>query len=1023
MSDMADMLWQEFGVETEEHFELIEPLLVAADSRPVTGDEIAQLFRSFHSVKGLSRAMDLAGMERLAHVAEDLLGLVREGQRPLDGPAIALLLAALDALKVLRETAITSRADAPPPSDLVEELARACEGGAPTTPAPAAPAAPASVPSQAAPAAPAPAAAPPPVPPDPPAEAPLALGADPEMLTFYAEMMEEHLPVLARAVVNAGGDAEARARALESIEVLHHASLAMGFEGTAGHLADMRAVLAAPTPAPDRHLLTDSLGHIRAHLELIAREMPGGGAPSQALAERLRIALQTELHSLVEGALGVLARFGAGGPGEAPGDGGAGLAPESDDVLAEEMARLARSVCTFFLFLDLSQAAKLLLMVEDVYTRVARSELFVHPEILALTNEVFQRVTELADDTGRSGDFPDQVVDGLLARFRESLLASTRAGEDTPPVMALKAVLAQYDINDSLVEILSVQNIHDLVSAVEQGRHQIYEILADLEGDERLAMAFVEWLKAQCTPITNRTVFKGEGTWFEFLVVSSAPPPAVEEGIKALDPEGRRLRIRPCLIRPEAPAATAAARPAARPPEEAPAAQPSGRAAGVMRVRGETVDHLMAQVGELVTLGNMMRTATRGAGAAQALRRLGEAIRASSLAGGPALGWLETLEGAWAGLEACEEQLGSAVVRLEEATLDLRVVALETVFNRFPRVVRDVAQSCGKQVRLETEGAEVRIDKGMLDLLMDPLMHMVRNAIDHGIERPDERAARGKPVPATVRLSALSRGNRVEIRITDDGRGLDLARIRERAVERGLVSAADAPHLDDEAVSAFIFDPGFSTAETVSALSGRGVGMDVVRSNVQRLGGTMTIETRAGQGSTFILVLPLSAAIQKVLLVEAGGRTLAIPERFLAEIHQIRPEETQTVRGRPAILLRQATMPIFSLSDLLGFSSETATTPGSFSQRPLVILHNGRHRLGLAVDRLHRRQDLFVKEIPPVLAAIPGIGGASIAGDGTVVLILDGDDLFRLAEGRAETGIRKGDKGKTQQTEGIGHPA
>jgi chemotaxis protein histidine kinase CheA len=319
-------------------------------------------------------------------------------------------------------------------------------------------------------------------------------------------------------------------------------------------------------------------------------------------------------------------------------------------------------------------------------------------------------------------------------------------------------------------------------------------------------------------------------------------------------------------------------------------------------------------------------------------------------------------------------------------------------------MVRDIAQAQGKQVRLKTSGAEVRIDKGMVDLLLDPLMHMVRNAVDHGIENPERRQAAGKSPVATLHLAAVSRGNRVEIEITDDGSGIDVERIRRKAVDRGLVGAAEAARLSSGDVIDFIFAPGFSTAEQVSETSGRGVGMDVVRTNVLRLGGQISVNTRPGQGTTVLLQLPLSAAIQRVLMVEVAGRILAIPERFLSEIHEVDADSYQLVRGRPAILLRDKYLPVFRLTDLLGFT-QVGENESCFTRRPLVVLARGRQRIGVEIERLHRRQELFIREIHPQLAAIPGVGGASISGDGKVVLIVDGDDLFGLAESAATTGL------------------
>jgi two-component system, chemotaxis family, sensor kinase CheA len=976
MSDLAETLWREFAVETEEHFEIVEPLLVAAEGGSVTDGDIAQLFRSFHSVKGLSRSMDMRGMEACAHHAENLLGLVRDGTCPLDSDVVSILLEAIDALKELRHIAVTERRNDQPPAELIAALEEAHAkraAGVGAAPAKAAEAQAVATPAEAA------------------SESP-PLGPDPDMLRIYAEMVQQHLPAIARAATSDVLDPAVRGEAVSAIDSLLHATEVMGFEGLAGSLNALRTLLDGEVSAAVKGRAVEILGQIRSEIELIEREAPAE-IVGPALADRLRAALQVELHALVDAVLDVLCRFSDGK--------GGGV--EADDVLAAEVVSLVRNGCTFFLFLHLHQAARLALMVEDIFMRVANGEMYLYPELLTLTRDSVGLINDVTEELGSWRDLDEAKVDKSLDSFRQALLQGARDVDGTDPVSALKRVLNDYDISSELVEILSAENIQDLISAVRGGRSNLYEIMAHLEGSEELTLNFVKWVRSEATPITNRTVFVDGKTWFEFLVVSSLDKAAIDTRIAEIDPSGASVRVRPCPVRGAAAAesgAVVARGPDRRAANERRGGERGGAASGasssnVLRVRGETIDNLMAQVGEMVTISNMLHIQAQASDTETAVMRLKDFLR--SVPGGiEAAGLLETIETSLLAARNADEQLNSAVGRLQDATLELRVVPIDTLFNRFPRLVRDLAQAKGKQVRLEAEGAEVRIDKGMVDMLIDPLMHMVRNGVDHGIETPEERRAAGKQETARISLKALSRGNRVVIEIRDDGRGIDVARVRDKAVSRGLVTAADASRLSDREVVNFIFSPGFSTADQVSETSGRGVGMDVVHTNVMRLGGTIEVETSLGVGSTFTLQLPLSAAIQRVLMVEAGGRTLAIPERFLAEIHEAGAEDYQLVRGRPAILLREAFLPIFRVSDLLGFPASASTH--SNGRRPIVVLVNGRNRIGLEVDRLDRRQELFVKEIHPNLASIPGVGGASISGDGKVVLIVDGEDLFSLAE-------------------------
>jgi chemotaxis protein histidine kinase CheA len=264
---------------------------------------------------------------------------------------------------------------------------------------------------------------------------------------------------------------------------------------------------------------------------------------------------------------------------------------------------------------------------------------------------------------------------------------------------------------------------------------------------------------------------------------------------------------------------------------------------------------------------------------------------------------------------------------------------------------------------------------------------MIRNAVDHGIEMPERRRASGKPIQATVTLSAEQQGDRILIELADDGQGIDLERVRRRAAEAGLASEAVLAEMADEEVCRLIFAPGFSTAEKVTETSGRGVGMDVVDRAVTRLGGSISITTVAGQGTKFVMDLPLSAAIQSTVVVEQGRQIFAIPERFVHEIvgYDKIEERVRTATGAP--------LPVVGLGDLLRFP-ESQTANG---ERLVVVLALGRRRLGLGVDRVVARRDIYVKESHPGIASIPGIGGVSTLGDGRVVLILDPDGLMRLA--------------------------
>jgi hypothetical protein len=452
--------------------------------------------------------------------------------------------------------------------------------------------------------------------------------------------------------------------------------------------------------------------------------------------------------------------------------------------------------------------------------------------------------------------------------------------------------------------------------------------------------------------------------------------------------------VQPPVVAEETPAVSSAKATAPAAPARAPA--PAAAAANVIRVPGEMLDQFMNQIGEMVLVRGQLAHVI----ADQRLREQAVNLRRSSDSGLTDLAGVAQLQRL---IDLIDEQnrrlqetdalIQGALSRLQDSVMGLRVVPVELVFKRFPRMVRDLAQAQGKQIRLELTGQEVKIDKAMVESLADPLLHMVRNSADHGIETIAERKLTGKPEEAVIRIQAEQQGSRILIRVSDDGKGIDPERVRRKAVERGLVKEEDSLLMSRDDILKFIFRAGFSTADVVTETSGRGVGMDVVRTNVMRLGGNIHLDSELGRGTIFTMQMPLSAAVQEVLLVNTAGQTLAVPGRYVAELVEISESEVQSVKGRTAIMLRGNFLPIVRLEELLGFKQ---TSDGQ--HRFVVVLSDGQRTLGVSVDEFVGRQELFTKDIHPRLSALPGVGGASILGDGRVVLILDGAAIYRLAE-------------------------
>ncbi len=356
--------------------------------------------------------------------------------------------------------------------------------------------------------------------------------------------------------------------------------------------------------------------------------------------------------------------------------------------------------------------------------------------------------------------------------------------------------------------------------------------------------------------------------------------------------------------------------------------------------------------------------------------------------------------------------LGRVSDGLQKGVLDTRMVPIGPLFERFRRVIRDLSLSSGKEVVLQIGGEKTELDKRMIDELSDPLIHMVRNGVDHGLESPGEREATGKPRAGTVSLLASHRGNSVVITVSDDGRGINCERIRDKIVAKGLVSKAEARELTDRELIAFIWHPGMSTAETITEISGRGVGMDIVRSRIENLSGTVDVRSISGQGTTFTIRLPLTLAIMSSLLVRIFDEVYAIPLDHIDEIVEIRPSQIYRVQARPAIEIRKKIVALVALGDVFhwgGGSHPRAGTRGNQSagtqtsseessdKRIVVVVQNGETTIGLLVDQLIGMQEVVLKSLEKNFRTIPGLSGASILGDGRVSLILDLDAVIDMA--------------------------
>jgi len=324
---------------------------------------------------------------------------------------------------------------------------------------------------------------------------------------------------------------------------------------------------------------------------------------------------------------------------------------------------------------------------------------------------------------------------------------------------------------------------------------------------------------------------------------------------------------------------------------------------------------------------------------------------------------------------------------LHKCVLKIRMVPVEQLFRRFPRVVRDIAKQCGKDVALELSGQNTDLDKGILDALAEPLMHLVRNAVDHGIEPADVRLTAGKPARGTVYLNAYHQGTQVVIEVRDDGRGIDPAHLRERAVEKGIIKLEEARRLTDQETLNLIFESGFSTASEVTEVSGRGIGMDVVRTVLDRLKGTVHVSSQKGRGTTIQLRAPLTLASIQTLLFRVGGRLFAVPLSSVVEITRITDPDIHRVDQREVLRLRDQILTLVRLDHLSRLRS--IDTQPVRKKHFVIVIGAAEKRFGLVVDSMVGEEELVIKALPTEIVSSDLVSGASILGDGTVVLILN----------------------------------
>jgi two-component system, chemotaxis family, sensor kinase CheA len=641
---------------------------------------------------------------------------------------------------------------------------------------------------------------------------------------------------------------------------------------------------------------------------------------------------------------------------------------EVDPDLLNAVFRAAHSLKGLAAMFGVERMARLAHALEDRLDelRMGRQRLDASTlDLLLAAPDLLTRI--IAEEAEQRPPATDEAAAVLAEQLRVRPEGSAAQGVDP---------LGELDLPEGSLQVLTEYEEHRLRAGVEKGMRiwrsrAAFDLATFDTALESLKARLKEVGEVICT-LPSADASDPAVLVFDVLLASAAPPDrvmAAAEGT-ALEPVGRTgsrspaapaRALRPLAPLPETPAVAEPAAPPARPAPRAPEAEVVSlrSLSQAVRVDIHKLDRLMNVVGEL------------------ALVKTGVARIAERLRGGEEPGRI--------GLDLLREArlLDRKLTELQTGLLEVRMVPLSQVFDKLARMVRRLTRELDKEIDFQLGGGDVEIDKLIVEELSDPLMHLIRNAIDHGVEAPEVRRRAGKPIAGRIGLSARQQGSHVLIAVEDDGAGIDERRIRQVAVERGLLDSGAAAQLSRREALNLVFVPGFSTVQEVTALSGRGVGMDVVKNNIANLSGIIDMQTELGRGTRFEITLPVTLAIVRALVAGVSGRTYALPLSSVLEILEVKPEEIRTIERREVVTLRGATLPLVRLDRFFGLP---APPPG-----PAFVVVTGlaQQRLGVVVDRLDGEQDVVVKPLGPGLAGVKGISGATDLGGRRTVLVVD----------------------------------
>ena len=647
-----------------------------------------------------------------------------------------------------------------------------------------------------------------------------------------------------------------------------------------------------------------------------------------------------------------------------------------DTSVVNEIFRNAHTLKGMSATMGFNKIAELTHEMEDVLDLIRKEQLKLNEDIIDTLFKCVDSLGQMIDSVG-NGEAEDVVdvsdlVKKLSSISKPNQAAAQAAAPAAAPAAAAAAAPAENKISIELTDVdkdvikqareTGMQAIHVRVTLAEtcllkSARSYMVMNALDELGDVIKSVPSAEDLEQE----------KFDHS-FDVIIITAAEEKAVQDAVNSIS---EISKVETNVIDLAAEEKAAATAPAASAPPKAAASAPTAKKAAPapakkaapapakkvhhsqsVRVDIEKLDTLMNLMGELVI--NKVR-----------LEQIGQTHRLADLT--------ETLE-----------QMDRVTTDLQNIVMKVRMVPVSSVFNRFPRMVRDIAKELNKEINLTIEGEETELDRTVIDEIGDPIMHLLRNSCDHGVEEPDVRESKGKPRAGEVGLIARHEGNNVVIMVTDDGAGIDAAKIRAKAVEKGMISQEEADKMDDADAVRLIFLPGFSTADHISDISGRGVGMDVVRSKIEALSGHVDVETKIDEGSVFKIKLPLTLAIIQAMLVKVQEEMYAIPLGSIDSTINIQESEIKTVQNKEVIVLRGEIIPIIRMEKMLQVP-HVKDSDETF----VVVVHTGDAKAGIVVDNLIGQQEIVIKTLGSLFTGLKMFSGATVLGDGRVALILD----------------------------------